>query len=744
MPTANDCSLLWARTDLDAFLLFEAASRGDIPIYTEEPDVAERERLTRSGQVIIWDETAVLHLSSDSGKFVKTRWHHTVTWSASRMIRNYLVCTSELSEVVRKLLIRTAHSRLFRQTYRQMYPKKGPRHPRAKAPDVHDDDLEYDLFCAFRDHENFPAGGLMRRVRLSFDAVNSFGDIDAICALQTMSLKFNGHELHLINFYEPYSQIDPANRLPTSSSLPQFDKYVYQLSPGILRHEHRRPPVINVLRYTQKNSTTGATELVERPVYGGEWRAHAAMRDFHFNAGRKYWAEKLGIREEELDFFAENPLTPEGRAAGPEPFCHSLIGRNGKRKPRKKGVHRSAAAGAATPTKKKAPAKSKPTQHSPEENEDASGRQPRDDNREDPSWSPRSKPAPTRGRLWLPRRATHRSVTPQAIGPIRNNVASVTRPVPVASAAKRSQSPVPSPPLPATLSDPSSSDTTSSYSPTCSPTFSSSSDYATLPSPVEQNNQPSCGSSEDLYGEVGYERDTIEHYVEPAPMHPETIPAHQTVVYPDGTSITPYSMAANQYTQAGSSPTIQFTPSFDLSQHHGLVSMQPPPYNEVPFYHYSMSAVDAPCSPIPPSLPAIPLPSLHEHMLDANANNLLAVVYENLLNGANDVQPMPPPQPPPPMRSWMPENMMANRPPVTETFVPHGVHPFVASTAAPASAPAINLPTPPVRAMQHQQMRPSYDEYAAPIPTNPQKEWTSKGDWTWVSPQFPSHPHHNG
>lgn len=91
MSTPKECPLLWTRTDLDAFLLFEAASRGDIAIFTEEPDVAERERLTRSGQVIIWDEAAVLHLSSGSGKLVKTRWHHTVPWSASRMIRNYLV-----------------------------------------------------------------------------------------------------------------------------------------------------------------------------------------------------------------------------------------------------------------------------------------------------------------------------------------------------------------------------------------------------------------------------------------------------------------------------------------------------------------------------------------------------------------------------------------------------------------------------------------------------------------------------
>jgi hypothetical protein len=66
------------------------------------------------------------------------------------------------------------HTLFTQQTYRQMCPKKGPRHPRARAPEVEDDDLEYDLFCAFRDHENFPVAGLMRRVRLLSHIVNCF------------------------------------------------------------------------------------------------------------------------------------------------------------------------------------------------------------------------------------------------------------------------------------------------------------------------------------------------------------------------------------------------------------------------------------------------------------------------------------------------------------------------------------------------------------------------------------------
>lgn len=66
------------------------------------------------------------------------------------------------------------------QTYRQAFPKRGPRLIRASSPTFNlsglgsseaeiaeaKADLEYDLFCALRDHEQFPEGGLMRRVRI--------------------------------------------------------------------------------------------------------------------------------------------------------------------------------------------------------------------------------------------------------------------------------------------------------------------------------------------------------------------------------------------------------------------------------------------------------------------------------------------------------------------------------------------------------------------------------------------------
>lgn len=89
---------MWARTDLDAFLLFEAANRGIIPIYYDEPPFEERSRLTTSGSVIVWDESALD--PSPGGK--KLRWNHTLPWSHSRMVRSYLVRLPPLSHPVQR------------------------------------------------------------------------------------------------------------------------------------------------------------------------------------------------------------------------------------------------------------------------------------------------------------------------------------------------------------------------------------------------------------------------------------------------------------------------------------------------------------------------------------------------------------------------------------------------------------------------------------------------------------------
>ena len=336
-----------------------------------------------------------------------------------------------------------------------------------------------------------------------------------------MSLKFNGHELHLINFYEPYSQIDPSNRLPTASSLPQFAKYTYDISPGILRHGHRRPPIINIVRYTQQNDTTGAAELVERPVYGGEWGAYAALRGYHFSAGKKYWAEKLGIHEEELDFFAENPSAAEDR-----PVTHRVVGRGGKRKVRAKGSSRPVSGAA----KKKSPAKSESTSPSPSGNEEPAYRRSQDEDREDPTWAPRSKSNSLRWvRSCSARRGTHHGVTSQAVEPILNDA---THSPITAEEAK-------SPP---------------------SLTYSNVA--------VDEGDQWSQSPS----GTTGH-ASILEHQ--------HTIPPHQTVVYPDGTSITPRLVIPNQYT-----------------------------------------------------LP----PMIREDIMDANTSNLLAILYE-----ASGAQPIPRP-----------------------------------------------------------------------------------------------------
>lgn len=562
-----------------------------------------------------------------------------------------------------------------------------------------------------------------------------------------MSLKFSGHELHLINFYEPYSQIGAANRLPTPSSLPEFAKYTYDLSSGILRHGHRRPPVINVVRYTRRNSTTGSAELVERPVYGGEWRAHAATRELHFDAGRKYWAERLGVPEDELDFFAENPRTAEEDAADEE---RNKLLRGGEGRTRGgKGYNRPAHS---TSAKKKSRAKSKSVSHSPLKNGETSQRKRQDDDPEDPSWSPHSPSNPSRGgRPSLARRTTHRSITPHTVGPIRNTVASVIRSAPTGSKAmKPSLSLAISPSIPPSLSDLPSSSASSPYSPTWSATFSGSSDYITHPSPsfvptplprhssaatsspdthgsVEHDIRGPFGSSEHRCEQVGH--NDVQHHSEWNPLHSETIPAHQTVVYPDGTSITPCLVAPSQYTQATSSPTIQYASPFDIPQHHGVTAMAPSPYNEALRYQYSMAIVGAPCSPItPPAPPTVPPP--REDILDTNAHNLLALVYESLMSGAGDAQPIPRLQPRPPMRSWLPENIMLNRPSAPEAYPPRETQPFAAPAAAHTSSPH-----PPPHSQLHS---PSYEHGYAATMLNPQV------DWAWIPPQFSGHPHHHG
>lgn len=97
---------MWARTDLDAFLLFEAANRNLLPVYSSEPPLEERNRLTASGSVIIWDESA----SEPGPNGKKLRWNHTLPWSHSRMVRSYLVS-------IRLSLSATLILLLYNQTY---------------------------------------------------------------------------------------------------------------------------------------------------------------------------------------------------------------------------------------------------------------------------------------------------------------------------------------------------------------------------------------------------------------------------------------------------------------------------------------------------------------------------------------------------------------------------------------------------------------------------------------------------
>ena len=45
--------------------------------------------------------------------------------------------------------------------------------------------------------------------------------------------------MHLINFYDPYKQLEEATRLPCPSAVPPYSRYTYNIHPDIIQHPHR-------------------------------------------------------------------------------------------------------------------------------------------------------------------------------------------------------------------------------------------------------------------------------------------------------------------------------------------------------------------------------------------------------------------------------------------------------------------------------------------------------------------------
>lgn len=129
-----------------------------------------------------------------------------------------------------------------------------------------------------------------------------------------MSLHVDGRELHLINFFDPYLQCDASTAHPTPESLPQFAQYTYDLSPSILRQGHRRPPIINVLRYAA-TSPNGFPYNVEQLIFGGEWRCPMEERKHHLHQAKVYWGQRLDVRPDEVDIRPEDPRPIEVQCA---------------------------------------------------------------------------------------------------------------------------------------------------------------------------------------------------------------------------------------------------------------------------------------------------------------------------------------------------------------------------------------------------------------------------------------------
>lgn len=71
----------WLRTTLDALVLFEAAHRGLVRVYTHLPPIEERKALMFNGSLIVFNKTAAR----------ANRWGDGHKWSQSRQILSYMV-----------------------------------------------------------------------------------------------------------------------------------------------------------------------------------------------------------------------------------------------------------------------------------------------------------------------------------------------------------------------------------------------------------------------------------------------------------------------------------------------------------------------------------------------------------------------------------------------------------------------------------------------------------------------------
>ncbi|KAF8324454.1 uncharacterized protein EI90DRAFT_3157364 [Cantharellus anzutake] len=237
-PAPTNPPRLFIRSSLDAFIIVQSALDGVFPLCTRSLTDEEREKLQYHGSVVVWDETAVANDPGNKCKG-KQRWKYTTPWTPSRMQGVFLL-------------------------YRQVLPRKGSKADHAPPP-PHEPKQEVDeVFGAHKGYKEHPVGGLMRK---------------------TLSLVVDNRELHLINYYDPYKQLEESTRLPSPSSSHPYCRYKYNLHPDIIQHPHR------VLSSTFTVNVLGADK--PKLIYAGDDRT--SQRD-------------LKTRREELEAFLKLTL----------------------------------------------------------------------------------------------------------------------------------------------------------------------------------------------------------------------------------------------------------------------------------------------------------------------------------------------------------------------------------------------------------------------------------------------------
>lgn len=506
-----------------------------------------------------------------------------------------------------------------------------------------------------------------------------------------MSRTINGRNLHLVNFFEPYGLAAQTHTLPTPSDIPFLAKYQYDLSPELLREPLRRPPIINIVRYNAVDEATGLAQLVERPVYGGEWRSPAGPRRYHFEGARRFWAEKLGISEDQVDIYAEDPRPLEVQLAEDEKAM--VNPRGGRRKQRRASVAKKRA------TKAELIAMSpSPGSESGASWVEMDARSAVSEGR-DATWSPGASSAagPVRRPAAPRRRQTSDASVSGTSTARRNGGASVMRNSAPASREARRFSPISTP---IEIETSSLSPASTSYSPMWSP-YSQSSALASTPSfaspsPVFSPNQLAF----DINMQQQSHYDMVNYPVDWQATLP--VPSYPSSAYPDVACMadpTQYISSPSPKHTVTPPPQVYSPPSHPPPH---LQNYDQPLPIDMPIYRYSAVTVEVP-------LPAMMLPHAEPEPL-LNPPVSPAELFA-LLIGSAEPSPAPTPAPvaPAPVAqapqhpssiSWLPESMGGVRHPSLAASFPR-------RSSSSSSDATSRVSTPTARPHSHQKQQPA-------------------------------------